>query len=230
MKAFLLAAGNGTRLRPLTDHTPKCLLPVRGRPILDWWLDRCFASGISEVLLNIHAHAGQVLAHVAQGPWHDRVRVSEERVLLGSAGTIAENHSWVGEGEDFWVLYADVLTTVDLQAFRESHLRFRPPVTLGVTEVQDPRRCGIVTLDDQGLVANFEEKPARPATNLAFSGIMIGTSEFLQAIPSKRPADIGYDVLPQIAGMRVFRIVDFLLDIGTHENYKKAEETWPLRV
>lgn len=227
MKAFLLAAGHGTRLRPLTDSTPKCLLPIQGRPMLDWWLERCRDAGVTEVRINLHAHGPQVQRHIEDAGFGGYVSVSEEPVLLGSAGTIAENESWIGDDGAFWVFYADVLTNLDLRQFFAFHERYHPSATLGVTEVTDPSRCGVVTVDDGGVVTSFEEKPARPSSNLAFSGIMVATKQFLRAIPTKRPADIGYDVLPVLGGMRVYRVNDYLLDIGTMANYSRAQETWP---
>src|SRR6266496_2785296 len=105
MKAFLLAAGHGTRLRPHTDGTPKCLLPIRGVPILEIWLALCRKHGISEVLVNTHAHAAAVKEFVAQ--WKDGIRVTviEEPELYGSAGTLLANRDWVRGEDKFWVFY-----------------------------------------------------------------------------------------------------------------------------
>jgi mannose-1-phosphate guanylyltransferase len=97
-----------------------------------------------------------------------------------------------------------------------------------VYEVPDPRRCGIVTADEEGVIQQFVEKPEHPAGNLAFSGLMIGTPELLDVIPAAIPADIGFHVLPQLTGrMIAYPIGDYLLDIGTMENYEKAQATWP---
>lgn len=226
MKAFLLAAGHGTRLRPYTASTPKCLLPVQGVAMLQIWLALCSRCGISEVLVNTHAHAAAVVDFLRN--WQNGVRVTvvEEPELYGSAGTLRVNRNWV-EGETaFWVFYADVLTSADLSAM----LRFHSPgnaATLGIYCVPDPKRCGIVTLDHNDTVIDFVEKPAQPASNLAFAGIMIATKQLLDAIPNKPGADIAFDVLPQLKGrMRAYRIPDYLLDIGTRENYEQAQRTW----
>jgi len=88
MKAFLLAAGSGTRLRPITDHIPKCLLPVGDTPLLDLWLDALHRAGVDEVLINLHAHAESVRQYLRQNANGIRVRVAEETELLGSAGTL----------------------------------------------------------------------------------------------------------------------------------------------
>lgn len=227
MKAFLLAAGHGTRLRPHTDAIPKCLLPIKGVPMLEIWLALCRQHGISEVLVNTHAHAAAVLEFLRK--WRDgiEVRMVEEPELFGSAGTLRANRHWL-EGEDkFWVFYADVLTSADLSRM----LRFHSPAsaaTIAVYSVPDPQRCGIVELDEENTVVSFVEKPANPRNNLAFAGIMIATPQLLDAIPDKRGADIAFDVLPRLTGKtRAYRITDYLLDIGTQQNYETAQKTWP---
>ncbi len=99
-----------------------------------------------------------------------------------------------------------------------------PAATLGLYEVPDPRRCGIVAMDADGIIREFVEKPELPASNLAFSGLMIGTRELLDVIPESTPADIGFHVLPKLAGrMLGYRIHDYLIDVGTMENYQSAK-------
>lgn len=228
MKAFLLAAGLGTRLRPVTDKIPKCLAPIQGRPLLDIWFELLRHHGVRDVLLNVHWRAEAIREYVAGQNHGLRVRVFEEPELLGSAGTIAANREWV-EGEDhFWVLFADVLTNADLSEIFRLHRAKAKMATLGVYPVPDPQRCGIVQLDEEGVVRQFIEKPANPPGNLAFSGVMVTTPEILAAIPSPRPIDLGSTVLPRLAGrMAAYPIQDFLLDIGTMENYLLAQSTWP---
>ena len=94
MRALLLAAGIGSRLRPLTDTTPKCLVPVHGRPLLDYWLDLVFQGGIERVLLNTHWLAPQVYDHVATSRWVARIDLVHEDALLGTGGTVLANRGW----------------------------------------------------------------------------------------------------------------------------------------
>jgi mannose-1-phosphate guanylyltransferase len=228
MKAFLLAAGHGTRLRPLTDSIPKCLVPIRGIPLLQIWIDLCRRNGISEILINLHAHANVVRTFLQENRRGMKVTVSEEAVLLGSAGTLLANRQWIGSDPEFWVFYADVLTTASLSALLDVHHRQNKLATLGLYEVPDPRRCGIVTLDENGTVLDFVEKPEFPSTNLAFCGIMVANRRLLDVIPEQVPADIGFHVLPQLSGqLAAYRISDYLLDIGTLENFNLAQTTWP---
>jgi mannose-1-phosphate guanylyltransferase len=231
MKGLLLAAGEGTRLRPITNRIPKCLVPICGRPLLGIWLEHCFRSGVDEVLINLHAHAKCVRQFVAERDYGVQVHVSYEPTLLGSAGTLFANQRWIESERCFWVFYADVLTNVDLARMFEFHVRSGLMATLGVYEVEKPSRCGIVQVDETGVIREFVEKPTDPAGNLAFSGVMIGNAEFLKQLPSEIPADLGNHVFPFLRGqMSAFPIRDYLLDIGTMANYELAQRTWPGRV
>jgi mannose-1-phosphate guanylyltransferase len=228
MKAFLLAAGEGTRLRPITNSIPKCLVPIREQALLGIWLELCRDSGIDEVLVNLHAHAGAVRKFLTERDYGVRVKLSEESVLLGSAGTIAANREWVESDASFWVFYADVLTNMDLAKMLDFHRRCGQAATLGLYEVPNPSQCGIVELDERKVIRAFHEKPAEPKGNLAFSGVMIGTPELLKAIPPAAPADLGFHVFPQLIGrMAGYASREYLTDIGTMDNYKAAQRTWP---
>jgi mannose-1-phosphate guanylyltransferase len=228
VKAFLLAAGPGTRLRPLTDTIPKCLVPIRGVPLLDIWLKLCQRSGIHDVLLNLHAHADVVRHTLQQRNGNLRVHLAEEPVLLGSAGTLLANRQWVTNEPSFWVLYADVLTNADLTRMLSFHRHHRPMVTIGLYRVDDPSRCGVVTFGQDFVVQEFVEKPTQPKSNWAFSGLMIATPKLFDAIPDRFPVDLGHDVLPRLAGrMLAYPFFDYLLDIGTAESYRDAQQTWP---
>ncbi len=122
----------------------------------------------------------------------------------------------------------DVLIIAMDEGMLRVHRERRPVATLGVYQVSEPRRCGIVSTDQDGVIVEFVEKPTNPAGNWAFSGLMIGTPQMLDVIPEDVPADIGFHVLPRLTGRMVaFPIHDYLIDIGTMENYQKAQTTWP---
>ena len=107
-------------------------------------------------------------------------------------------------------------------------MALKPAATLGVCRVPDPTRCGIVEVSKDGTIQKFVEKPVHPNSDLAFAGLLVGTPALLDAIPRKPPVDIGFDVLPRLAGdMVAYSISDYLIDIGTMENYQKAQATWP---
>jgi mannose-1-phosphate guanylyltransferase len=227
MKAFLLAAGHGTRLRPLTDHTPKCLLPVRGVPLLEIWLQLCHRHGIDEVLINLHAHSSMVFDYLKGHKNGVHAEIVEEARLLGSAGTVWANRDWVNTTECFWIFYADVLTRTDLTSMLRFHQSRGLPATIGVYRVPDPTRCGVVTVTRDGTLQSFVEKPSKPESTLAFSGIMLATPALVDLIPADRPADFGFHVLPRLAGKAaVYEIPEYLIDIGTKETYEVAQNTW----
>jgi mannose-1-phosphate guanylyltransferase len=229
VKAFLLAGGHGTRLRPITDSVPKCLVPIRGKPLLDIWLDLCAGSGITDVLINLHAHAETIERHLKSRNSSINVCVIHEEQLLGSAGTLAANRQWVGSDPAFWVLYSDVLTNMNLRRMSDFHCRYKEVLTLGLYQVPDPSRCGVAITEASGVIADFEEKPANPRSNWVFSGIMVAGPQVFDSIPASVPADIGFHVLPRLLGkMRAYPIHDYLLDIGTLPNYQKAQLTWPV--
>lgn len=228
MKAFLLAGGLGTRLRPLTERTPKCLLPIRGTPILQIWFALFCKYGIDEVLINVHSHGDMVRSFVEEHKDGLGVCLFEEKKLLGSAGTVLANRDWIKKERSFWVLYADVLTATNLDRMLAFHNERGQIATIGVYEVPEPSRCGIVQVDERGVVRDFVEKPQIPVGNLAFSGLMLGTPALLDVIPDTSPVDFGFHVLPKIVDrMAAYRIQDFLLDIGTLETYDIAQVTWP---
>lgn len=228
MKAFLLAAGNGTRLRPITDRIPKCLVPIRGVPLLAIWFDLCRRYGIDEVLLNLHAQSSGVRDFLATDRSGIHVRLFEEPVLLGSAGTLRANRTWVESEPSFWVIYADVLTNANLARMAEFHQQHDGVATLGVCPVPDPQRAGIVTLSTGGLIQNFVEKPQNPESNLAFAGIMLARPGLLKSLPGKTPADLGHDVLPMLANqIYAHPITEYHRDIGTLESYAVAQTDWP---
>lgn len=228
MKAFLLAAGHGTRLRPLTEHTAKCLLPVRNVPLLEIWLEICHRHGIDQVLIKLHAHASSVSNYLARHKNGIQIKVKDEKQLLGSAGTVWANRDWLHPRESFWILYADVLTSANLTSMLYFHESRHEIATPGVNHVPDPARCGIVTASDDGTMRSFVEKPAHPQSTLAFSGLMVATPALLDLIPPDRPADFGYHVLPRLVGRAaVYEISEYLIDIGTIETYTTAQHTWP---
>lgn len=230
MKAYLLAAGLGTRLRPLTDTVSKCLVPICGEPLLAIWFRLLYAHGIEAVLLNVHHLAEQVATFArAHAPTGMRVEVVHEPVLLGSAGTVLANRAFVAGEREFFVLYADNLTNVDLSAIAAFHRARQANFTMGLWHAPDPRACGIAELDATGRVISFEEKPAAPRSDLANAGIYIATPAAFADIPAQPPpVDFGLHVLPRLVGrMHGVPINGYLLDIGNHERLARAEREWP---
>lgn len=228
MKAFLLAAGVGSRLRPMTDTVPKCMLPVHGRPLLDLWLDALGRSGIDEVLVNLHHLPKVVTAHLEGRLGPPRVRLAFEPRLLGSAGTLAVNRKWVDREELFLVCYADNLTDFDLRSLVDAQMANATAATWAVFRSENPSRCGIVELDEQGTIVGFVEKPESPPGNLANAGMYAFHPSVLDEISGPLPKDIAYHLLPRLVGRsRAVTVEGYFRDIGTPDSYRRAREEWP---
>jgi mannose-1-phosphate guanylyltransferase len=224
MKAFLLAAGCGTRLRPLTFHTPKCLIPIAGKPLLQIWFELLEQHGIDEVLINTHHLADRVLEFVQSLDTPIQTHLTYEPKLLGSAGTLRHNRDFVQSEPFFWVIYADGFTTANLTNLLRFHQQTDSFLTLGLFHTKVPRESGIVTLDPRGRIVDFVEKPTNPPGDLANAGIMVGTPSFLDQIPDRYPCDLSFDVLPYLVGRMYGRVIDDIyIDIGTPENHRLAQ-------
>lgn len=226
MKAFLLAAGFGTRLRPITDTIPKCLVPVLGKPLIEFWFDLFKKYGITEVLINTHYLVEEVEKYFANRQDDGlKVNLIHEKKLLGSAGTIRENKDFVKGEESFAVFYADNLTNLNIENLKNFHKSHKLPITVGVFRTETPKACGILETDSNQTVISFEEKPENPKSNLANGGVYIFDSKVIDSIAEGGVIDVGYDVLPQFVGqMKAWEIDGILQDIGTHKNLAKAEK------
>lgn len=223
-RAFLLAAGLGSRLRPLTDRTPKCLLPIAGKPLLAYWLELLERHGFTDVLINLHHLPEQVEAYVASAPSTLRIETFFEPTLLGSAGTVRANRAFVGDGGPFLIAYADNFTGADLSALMAFHQQHRPLLTVGLFETPEPTRCGIAEIDGDGVIVGFDEKPARPRSNLANAGLYVAEPGLFDRLPSDLPCDFGRHVLPTLVGaMRGFLLREPLTDIGTLASYERVQ-------
>jgi len=230
VKALLLAGGLGTRLRPLTLTTPKCLIPVAGKPMLDYWLDALAAAGIGEALLNTHHLRPQVVDWIAAANRTGPVRIAEawEPELLGSAGTVAANRGWADEAEAILVIYADNLSDIDLSAFLAFHRSHPDPMSMALFHTPYPKACGIATLDASARIVDFVEKPENPPSDLANAGLYVLDASSWREIADMGAFDFGFDVLPRFVGrMRGFVHPGYHRDIGTPEALAAAERDAP---
>jgi mannose-1-phosphate guanylyltransferase len=232
VKAFLLAAGLGTRLRPLTDSIPKCLVPIGGRPLLDYWMETLAGQGVREVLINLHHLPGPVLefARAYRGPV--RIVTTMEPELLGSAGTLHACRGFVAREEQFFILYADNLVDIDLSPLVRMNSEHPAPLTVGLMRLENPSARGIALLDDEGTIIDFEEKPAAPKSDLASTGLFVARQSLFDAIAPNhsRPYDLGGDVMPRLVGsMNGVELHGYLRDVGTLESLAAAEREWEER-
>jgi mannose-1-phosphate guanylyltransferase len=218
MRALILAAGLGTRLHPLTITTPKCLAPIGGRPLLDYWLHALFAAGIERVLINTGHLAEIMRAHVAVSPWEKKIDLVHEPVLLGTGGTVLANQAYFRD-EPFLVIHGDNLSDCDVQGLIAAHER-RPAgcaITMLAFRTDQPRLCGILDCDDAGVVRAFHEKVAAPPGDLANGAVYVfepEVADFLNRLGGK-VIDLSTEVIPFFVG-RIFAVIHsgYHRDIG----------------
>ena len=228
MRALLLAAGMGTRLRPLTENVPKCLVPIKGQPLLGLWLDRLTQAGIGPLLINTHYLAGQVVAFIDASPYRDQVKLVNEHELRGTAGTLIANLDFF-QGQDGLLIHADNYCLADFTAFQQAH-RNRPStclLTMMTFRTDDPSSCGIVELDERGVVIGFHEKVTNPPGNLANGAVYILSAGLLKKLGSDLHfiKDFSTQVLNHFVGqIYSYETSKLLLDVGTPERYRQANK------
>lgn len=229
-RALLLAGGIGSRLRPLTETVPKCLVEIDGRPLMDYWLDPLFEAGIERALVNTHWLADAVRAYVAASPHRERLDLAHEDELLGTGGTVLANRAYFGR-DSFLVIHADNLVDFGVLRFLEAHAR-RPvgcAITMLTFRTDDPRSCGILELDAQNRVLRMHEKVADPPGNLANGAVYIFEPEVIDLIASYgRPfVDVSIDVLPRFFGRILAVETDgYHRDIGNIESLHRARSEY----
>lgn len=223
-KALLLAGGLGTRLKPLTDTVPKCLVEIGGRPLLDFWFDALAAAGVSDVLINTHHLPGPVRDFLARKNEQGfRAAEAYEPTLLGSAGTIAAAPGFADDTDDVIIVYADNLSDVDLGSLVETHRRQGQPMTMLLFRTPRPSASGIASLDSRGTVIEFVEKPAQPKSDLANAGVYVLTATAWREIAAMKAFDIGFEVLPRFVGrMHGHLHPGYHRDIGTLDALEAA--------
>lgn len=228
MRALLLAAGLGTRLRPITDHVPKCLVPVHGKPLLQYWLDLLLPSGIERILLNTHYLPEKVRQFVADSAWCDRISMVHEDVLLGTGGTVLKNRTFFGD-TSFLVAHADNLTQFDLVAFIARH-QARPAgveITMMTFNTDAPHSCGIVEESANGVVVAFHEKVENPPGNNANAAVYIFEPDVIRFMEGlgREVIDLSTEVIPRYMGrICTFHNHGYHRDIGSPESLRLAEQ------
>ena len=226
MRAILLAAGLGTRLRPLTNQIPKCLVTIRGKPLLGIWLDKLTEVGVESILVNTHHLADKVEAYVASGNYKGSVVVVNEPILLGTAGTLIANLPFF-KNEDGFLVHADNYIREDLWRFVAAH-KMRSPgcvITMLTFRSDNPSTCGIVEVDERGVVIRFHERLVSPPGNLANGALYILSPELITRLTSEwvNPTDFSVDILPTLLGrIQTYETTGLFIDIGTPSAYASA--------
>ncbi len=215
MKAMVLAAGLGTRLRPLTYEITKPMVPVLDRPVMAHILDLLQRHGIEEVVANLHYFPDTIRAYFGES-----ISYRFEPELLGTAGGVRGCAEFFGE-EPFLVISGDALTDIDLSAFAARHREAGGIATLAVKKVRDTREYGVVLHDREGRITGFQEKPEpdEALSDLGNCGIYIFDPAIFEHFPERPFVDWAHDVFPALlehdVPFHIHEVRDYWNDVGS---------------
>ncbi|MCL2678717.1 MAG: NDP-sugar synthase [Dehalococcoidia bacterium] len=226
MQAVILVGGLGTRLRPLTWHTPKALVPVLNRPFLEHALLRLKSHGVGEVVLAISNLADEVERCLGDGSYLGmKISYAHEKTAQGTAGAV-KNAAELIKGT-FFVLNGDIFTDLDYTAMLDFHRHRQASVTIALTPVEDPTQYGLVETTPEGRVKRFLEKPGwnEITTNMINAGTYVMEPEVLDLIPSAMEYSFERQLFPEmLAGDKAvfaFPSAGYWIDIGSPAKYRQ---------
>lgn len=224
MKAFVLAAGFGTRLKPFTDILPKPLVPIRNVPALFYTIALLKEAGITEIICNTHHHAAEIRKTLEAANFNGvHISFSEEKKILGTGGGLKKCEPLLDDG-DFLLINSDIIIDIDFKAFIESHLSSGLPGTLALYETPDAGAIGAVGIAND-LIRDFRNMRN---TGLQSSLIYTGTALLSPTIfdylreDFSGIVDTGFTGLIDNGGLGFYRHNGSWMDIGTLENYRQA--------
>ncbi|HUI05710.1 MAG TPA: nucleotidyltransferase family protein [Verrucomicrobiae bacterium] len=232
MKAFILAAGLGTRMRSLGLDTPKVMVPIGGRPLLEHHIELFKRQGIREFIVNLHYLPKKITTYFGDGSnWGVTITYSHEPELLGTAGAVKKMENELRAGT-FIVFYGDNLVRLEFGPLVEFHRAHRAWATIALFESPEPWTGGVVETDSSGRVVRFVEKPdpKQVSTNRISAGIFVVEPQVLDEIPGGRFYDFGKDVFPKLLakGLPLYAMKPdaYIFDVGTPERLAKAQKDY----
>jgi len=226
VKAILLAAGFGTRLRPITNKTPKCLVPIAGKPLLEYWLENLKNIGVTKILINTHYLSKMVETFIQKSNYTELVKIVHEKQLLGTAGTLLSNLDFF-ENKDGILIHADNIWDENIENLMNCYKK-RPDssvLTMLSFRTLSPQSCGIIKVNKKGTIISYEEKPLNSNSNLANGAVFIISPEFQNEIRLMKVSgdDFCKDIIPKFKGkMNAYETKNFFIDVGSIKTYLEA--------
>ena len=227
MKAMILAAGMGTRLRPMTDERPKCLMPLAGRPLLEWTLRWLKEHGVTECVINLHHLPERVKEFVGDGSQFEiEVHYSLEPVLLGTAGAVKKVQRFFNE--PFYMIYGDNFSQWNVGELRNVFQDRHPLGVMAVHWREDVTQSGMIEMEADGLIRKMIEKPGKDdiTSHYVNAGFFFLDPEIFQFIPPDQYCDFSFDVFPRAlrAGQILYAVKmdETIIGIDTLEAYESA--------
>lgn len=224
--AILLSAGLGTRLRPLTDVWPKCLMPINKRPLLSYWLANLELAEVDHVAVNTHWLSDIVDHFIAKYRGSLKISTCFEKELLGTAGTIRKMGLEFAVNSSTLIAHSDNFSNIDIKKMLAFHASHSAPITMAVFNTNEPEKCGVVVTNEEDIVVEFQEKEKDPKSTLANGAIYIFNPEVFEFLyQNPELTDISTQVIPNYLGkIKIFRHTGFLIDVGTIENLRFAQD------
>jgi mannose-1-phosphate guanylyltransferase len=222
MRAMVLAAGLGTRLRPLTYEITKPMVPVLDRPVMEHIVDLLDRHGFDRVIANLHYFPDSIREHFG-----DRMEYRFEPELLGTAGGVRACADFFGD-EPFLVISGDALTDIDLTALANTHRETDGIATLAVKQVPDTHEFGVVLHDREGRITGFQEKPSpdEALSDLGNCGIYVFDPQIFDYFPDSEFVDWAKDVFPVLlendVPFYIHEVREYWNDIGSLAELRKG--------
>jgi len=236
MKAFIIAAGLGTRLRPLTNTVPKCMIDIGNHPLLWYHVMSLKTSGITDIWINTHWLADQVTSFFGDGSQFGvHISYSHEPELLGTSGAVVNPVSGIKEDLSkgpFIVSYGDNFTNFNFRSLIDFHNQKKPLLTIVVNHSDEPWTKGVIETDPSSRITRMVEKPPKEdiRSDLTNAGMYLCEPEIINHIPSGF-SDFAADIFPQLISARLplyaLTMSEYLQDTGTPQRYTKAQVDFP---
>ena len=231
LRALLLSAGFGTRLKPITNKIPKCLVEINNKPILEHWLTKLEEINCEKVLINSHYLHSQVNEYLLNRKKSAMIiELKYEKQLLGTAGTLLNNYKFF-ENSKILMIHVDNMTDFDISSFIDFDDQKRDKCVLSMLtfKTNKPSSCGIVVTDKNMVLRQFYEKSNNPPTNIANCAIYIFQDDFINLLLKDFPyvKDFSTEVIPNYLGkIMTFYTDKEFIDIGSPESLKLARQTF----
>ncbi|OEH92910.1 sugar phosphate nucleotidyltransferase [Bacillus solimangrovi] len=229
MKAIVLAGGKGTRLRPLTCHLSKPMLPILEKPVLHYLVETLLHNGIDKIALTVEHNATAIKEYFQDGEEYGlAVEYFEEESPQGTAGAIRYAKSFCED--TFFVMSGDVVTDVDLKNAFRFHRAHGGIATIFAKEVANPEEYGVLTVGDNQIITSFEEKPRdmKRENALVNTGMYIFNSEILKYLDDNNTKDISRDLIPKLLKSEekifAYEFSEYWIDIGDVIQYRQVHE------
>ena len=227
-KALILAAGLGTRLRPVTETIPKAMIPLLNHPIMEYTLALCYEHGIREVVINVHYFPERVKKYFGSRYKNIKITYSYEKELLENAGALDKVKKFFKGEEVFLVIASDNIANFDLTAMSTLHFEKKAVATIATTTADDPSKYGIVETDSEDRIKSFQEKPpkAEARSDQVATCCYLFSREIFKFIPPGKVSHFGKQIFPALLSaqqpMYAFRHKGYWNDVGNPSNYKQA--------